>query len=108
MSKVMPSTKARVALAVGLYLALVIVASISFYWIRQGVADGSPVRYSYVLFGSALSLFTHMSYFLFGLQSLLLLPWLLLGAMHPQTRNVSIGGFGLCWLGIGWYMYDLF
>lgn len=108
MSKVMVPTKARIALAVGLYLSLVIVASLSFYWVRQGIADGSPVRYAYVLFGSALSLFTHMSYFLFALQSLLLLPWLLLGALRPQARNISIIGFGLCWLGIGWYMYDLF
>lgn len=108
MSKVMASTKARIVLAVALYLALVFIASVSFYWIRQGVADGSPVRYAYALFGSALSLFTHTSYFLFGLQSLLLLPWLLLGALRPQARNLSIIGFGFCWLGIGWYMYDLF
>jgi hypothetical protein len=108
MSKVMNSPLLRVALAFGIYIALVVIASVGFYWMRQGIAEDSPVRYAYALYGPALALFTHMGYFLFGMQSLLLIPWLLLGALWAQARNLSVIGFLLCWLGIGWYMYDLF
>ena len=90
------------------YMLLVTIAGLAFYWLRRSVSEGSPVRFSYVLCGPSLSLFTHMSYFLFVLQSLLLIPWLLLWALRPNTIGVSIIGFALCWFGIGWYMYDLF
>jgi hypothetical protein len=108
MSIVAYSTTKRAVIVIGLYIALVSLAGIAFYWMRQGVAENSPVRYAYALCGPALSLFTHMSYFLFGLQSLLLLPWLALGVARPQMKWISGIGFCLCWLGIGWYMYDLF
>lgn len=108
MSKVINSPQSRVALAFGIYAALVLIAGIVFYWMRQGLSDDSPVRYAYVLCGPALALFTHMGYFLFGTQSLLLIPWLMLGALRARVRNLSIIVFGLTWLGIGWYMYDLF
>lgn len=108
MPKVMNSTLRRVTVAIGLYVGLVLIASVAFYYLRQGVPEGSPVRYIYALCGSALSLFTHMSYFLFALQSALLLPWLLLGAMRARARMLSAIGFIFSWLGIGWYMHDLF
>ena len=108
MHKVKNSTPLRVVLAVGLYIALVLIASVAFYWMRQGTAEDSPVRYAYALCGPALALFTHMSYFLFGLQSLLLIPWLILGAVRAEARNLSVIGFCVSWLGIGWYMHDVF
>jgi hypothetical protein len=108
MSKVKEPTSRRVTVAVGMYLALVIVASAAFYWMRSGISPGSPIRYALILCGSALALFTHMSYILFGLQSLLLVPWLLLGAYRPQAKLIAATGFCVCWLGIGWYMHDLF
>lgn len=92
----------------GLYLGLALISGVAFYYLRQGVPEGSPVRYIYALCGPALSLFTHMSYFLFALQSALLLPWLLLGAMQARATMLSAMGFIVSWLGIGWYMYDLF
>ena len=45
----------RVLMALGLYVGLVVVAGVAFSFVRQGVAEGSPTRYLYVLFGSALS-----------------------------------------------------
>ena len=62
----------------GLYGALVLIASVAFDGLRQGVPQGASARYAYALFGPALSLFTHMSYFLFALQSALLLGTLIL------------------------------
>lgn len=98
----------RVTVAIGLYVGLVLIAGLAFYHLRQGVPAGSPVRYLYTLCGPALSLFTHMSYFLFALQSALLVPWLLLGAMRARATMLSAIGFIFSWVGIGWYMHDLF
>ena len=103
------SSKAkRVWLAMGLYVVAVIVATAVFYWLKQGVGPASPVRYAYALCGPALSLFTHMSYLLFAEQSLVLLPWLLFGALRPQAAKISTAGFALCWLAVGWYTHDVF
>lgn len=102
------SSKGRLLIATGIYFVLVVIASILFYWMRQGVAEGSPVRFAYALCGPALSLFTHMSYFLFAMQSLIVLPWLLLGFTFPAMRWIAGIGFVTSWLAIGWYMYDLF
>lgn len=93
----------RVAVAIGLYAGLVLVAGVAFYRLRQGM----PANL-YALRGPALSLFTHMSYYLFVLQTALLLPWLLLGAVRAQVRTLSAVAFVLSWLGVGWYMQDLF
>lgn len=60
------------------------------------------------LFGPALSLFAHMGYVLFALQSALLRPWLLLGAVRAQARRFSVMAFAVCWLDTGWYMHDPF
>lgn len=109
MSTMMNATlRQRVLMAIGLYVGLVVVAGVAFSFMRQGVAEGSPMRYLYTLFGPALSLFTHMSYFLFALQSALLLPWLLLGVMRIKACKWSAIAFTISWLGIGWYMHDLF
>lgn len=102
------TSRQRVLMAIGLYVGLVVVAGVAFSFVRQGVAEGSPTRYLYALFGPALSLFTHMSYLLFTLQSALLLPWLLLGAVRVQAWKWSAIAFITSWLGIGWYMHDLF
>lgn len=102
------SPRLRLLLAIGLYVGLVVAASVAFSFARQGVAEGSSARYLYALFGPALSLFTHMGYFLFAMQSLLLLPWLLLGTVRVDARKLSIAAFVVCWLGVGYYMHDLF
>jgi len=108
MPKMMSSVSRRVSVAFLLYATLVLVAGLAFYFMRQEVQDGSLLRYAYLLFGPALSLFTHMSYFLFLLQSLLLIPWLLLGAIWTGTAKWAAVGFCVFWLSIGWYMHDLF
>lgn len=102
-ARLRPST-----LAIGLYAGLVAASGVAFTLLRQGVVEDSPTRYLYALFGPALSLFTHMGYFLFALQSALLLPWLLLAVTRPGVRHLCSMAFVICWLGIGWYMHDLF
>ncbi len=108
MSKMMNSIRWRVAMAIGLYIGLVAIAALAFSWLRQGVPDGSPMRYIYAVCGPALSLFTHMSYSLFALQSALLISWLLLGAVRAKLQLIAAAAFVISWLGIGWYMHDLF
>jgi len=98
----------RLGFALGLYLALVFAAALAFSWMRRGVDPQSTFRYAYALFGPALSLFTHMSYQLFALQSLLLVPWIILGVQQSKWRRLAATGFWMCWIGIGCYMYDLF
>lgn len=102
------STLSRSIVAVGAYLTLVVVASFAFSWMALGGGRGLAPRYSYALCGPALALFTHMSYGLFAAQSLLLLPWLLAGAADARLLKVLLVGFVACWLGIGWYMHNLF
>jgi hypothetical protein len=108
MSQVIFSPLRRFVVAVSLYILLVIIAGFIFYSLRKGAADDALYRYINIIYGPALSLFTHMGYFLFFLQSALLIPWLLLGAMQARWTIVSIFGFVSSWLGIGFYMYDLF
>jgi hypothetical protein len=92
-----------------MYIGCVLTASLAFsFVIRQGVPEESPMRYGYALCGPALSLFTHMALPLFTFQSILVLPWLVLGAVSKRARLISVVGFIGSWLAIGWYMYDLF
>ncbi len=89
-------------------MALVVTAAFAFSWMSSGVASGVPPRYVYALCGPSLALFTHMGYPLFVKQSLLLVPWLLCGVIEPRLLRVCLLGFAFCWLGIGWYMHNLF
>jgi hypothetical protein len=98
----------RVASAIGTYVVLVTVSAMIFYWLRQSIDRASPMHYLYALCGPSLSLFTHMGYLLFGLQSLFLLPWLVLRAVWPQTLKIAVPFFVACWLCVGWWMHDLF
>ena len=86
-----PTTRALLALVA--YAVLVFVWMVFFFWVRQGVAEDSPVRYAYALSGTALALYTHMGYFLFVQQTLLLAPWLFVGALYPPARTMCVIGF---------------
>ena len=108
MSKIALSPATRVLLALGLYALLVVASGVIFQWLRVGNDSNSSVRYFYSLGGSTLSLFTHMSYFLFALQSMLLIPWLLLGALYPRAIKLSVFAFFFAWLCISRYMHDFF
>jgi len=108
MSKIIYPTWVRVVLAFSLYALLNVVSGFLFQWLRTDTPAGISTKYLYSLSGPTLSLFTHMSYFLFALQSLLLIPFLLLGAIQPRARYLCALAFSLIWLGIGWYMQDLF
>jgi hypothetical protein len=106
MPEVTRSIGTRGLIAVAIYALLVAVAAIAFQSTRAAASSG-PHLY-YMIYGVALALFTHMSYVLFALQSLLLVPWLLWGLFRPRTRKMAITGFCITWLGIGWYMHELF
>lgn len=102
------TVRQRVAAALTVYAGLVTAACIVFPLVRQGTPVAPYISYLYALFGPALALFTHMGYFLFVLQSGLLLPWLLLGAIRVQRMRLSAAVFVIGWLAIGWYMHELF
>jgi hypothetical protein len=106
MPEVKRSTGIRALIAVAIYVLVVAVAAVIFQSTRESASSG-PHLY-YVIYGPALALFTHMSYVLFALQSLLLVPWLLWSLFRPRTRGIAVAGFCVTWLGIGWYMHELF
>ena len=108
MSKVSPSGLRRSMVGIFLYLVLVVVAWLTFRHLTLRAEYPAYTRYLYALCGPALSLSTHMSYFLFLLQSLFIAPWVLMAALRPKTLGVSACGFIFFWLGIGWYTSDLF
>jgi hypothetical protein len=96
----------KLLLLLGLYLLLTSVSAISFHWVRYSLTG--PPRVLFALAGPALSLFTHMSYILFLLQSLLLIPWLVVMALVKRSRVICGVCFGVTWLAIGWHMYEVF
>jgi hypothetical protein len=95
----------RVAAVIVVYLVLVAVAAAAFQFTRE---SSSGVHLHYVIYGPALALFTHMSYALFALQTLFVVPWLLWYAANSRYRGAAILGFCATWIAIGWYMYKLF
>ena len=102
------STSGRIKNAAGLYVGVVLVASVAFYFLRQVVAYDSPARYAYATFGPALSLFTHASVFLFAAQSTFVFPWLLIAGTSETRKLIRAIGFAVSWLVVGFCMYDLF
>jgi hypothetical protein len=98
----------RVVFALCGYAILVVAGALFFKAAHSAFEIGSPGRLLFCLSGPALSLFTHMSYALFFLQTLLLLPWLIMGAVLKRAKGVCAATFAITWLIIGWRMCDLF
>ncbi len=105
MPEVTRSRGFRGLIVVGTYAALVITAAMIFQSTREATSSGPHLHY--MIYGPALALFTHMSYVLFALLSILLLPWLWWG-LRASARRIASTGFCVTWLGIGWYLHDLF
>lgn len=108
MPEIITKTTRSILINLLIYAALVVAALFAFPAIRGESSAISAIRYSYSLCGPALSLFTHMSYPLFAAQSLFLIPWLVIAALHPRARYVAWFAFAVTWIAIGWYMHDLF
>jgi len=106
MPKVTRSVGFRVVAVIAIYALIVAAAALAFQSTREPVSSGPHLFY--IIFGPALSLFTHMSYILFAYQTLLLMPWLLLSIVGPRAKRIAILGFYITWIGIGWYMHELF
>ena len=102
------SSTRRVIFALCGYAILVVAGAVFFKVAHSAFEVGSPGRVLLSLSGPALSLFTHMSYALFFLQTLLLLPWLIAGAVLRRATGVCVAAFAITWLIVGWRMYDLF
>lgn len=106
MPEITRSVGVRVVAVLAIYALIVAAAAVAFQSTRAPASSG-PHLY-YVIYGPALALFTHMSYVLFAVQTLFLLPWLLWCIVGPRARKIAFPGFCITWLGIGWYMHDLF
>ena len=100
--------KKRLPIAIGIYVLIVVIAALGFTLMRGNLRGGADSGYAFSIFGPALSLFTHMSYFLFAIQTLILLPSILVGVFIPKSIKLAISAFAITWIGIGWYMHDLF
>jgi hypothetical protein len=100
------SALVHVLLALLVYAALVTVSSFAFTSLRASWVGGAP---SYAaIFGPALSLFTHASYFLFAGVSVIVFPWLAVGLVRRSALAVGVCGFAVTWLGVGWWLRWLF
>ena len=88
------------------YLLLVIVSAYAFS-ARNVELYNSNDSMIYALCGPAISLFTHMSYGLFLMQSVLLIPWVMLFT-HSGHKWIAALGFVVTWFWIGIHMYKLF
>ena len=95
-----------IAAVLAVYVVLVAVAATAFQLTREPASSGPHLLY--IIYGPALALFTHMSYALFALQTLILVPWLLWYAAGSRYRQAVILGFCATWIAIGAYMHDLF
>lgn len=100
------STYIRMVAVLAVYLVLVVGAAAAFQLTREPVSSGAHLYY--VIYGPALALFTHMSYALFALQTVVLTPWLLWYVAGSRAKKAAILGFCATWIAIGWYMHDLF
>lgn len=95
----------RIVAALGAYAVLVVVGCMAFTALRRFQLPLG--RYLVVICGPSLALFTHMSVPLFVQQSALVLPWLLVAAISGRLRRYAVAVFVLVWVGIGWFMHDL-
>jgi hypothetical protein len=99
-------TPVRLLLAAAIYFALTVIACLIFMKVRLGWNGAAP---SYAaLFGPALSLFTHESYFLFATVSAMVFPWLAVGMTKPTFIRPAAAIFVFSWLGTGWWLHRLF
>lgn len=96
----------RVLLALLVYAALVTAAGFAFNSLRASWVGGAPAYTT--LFGPALALFTHASYFLFAGVSIIVFPWLAVGLVRRSALAIGIGGFAVAWFGVGWWLHRLF
>ncbi|MEO8017119.1 MAG: hypothetical protein ABI769_04850 [Pseudomonadota bacterium] len=95
-------------LTTGLYIVLTIAGYLYFSWARNSFASAPSARFLLALAGPSLSLRTHMSYVLYGLQSLILIPLMIIGVLSTRFRTLAWVAFAIAWLLVGWRMYALF
>ena len=110
MPEIVKISRRRIYIALAIYIALTVLSILGFNFVQQGIY-AEPVtegKYIYIIFGPALALFTHMSFVLFFILSILVFPLLFIAVVWSQFRLIFIILFLLSWFGIGWYMYDLF
>lgn len=96
----------RLLLAIIGYVALVIVACWIFASVRTQWNAAAPA-YA-VLFGPAMALFTHESYLLFMVVSVVVFPGLAVALSTSRFAGVGAVMFVLTWLGSGWWLHRLF
>lgn len=108
MSKIIMSNRGRVLVALALFVGLVIALTVLYGYVGVNMTGASPYKVLLALFGPVLSLFTHMSVFLFLPLCVPLIALSLIGAIYEQSRTAACVGFVITWLAIGWYLHDLF
>jgi hypothetical protein len=107
MSEIKPVDGNTIARAFLLYFFAIVAAGVAFSMVRDIESLRSWRLFVFPLFGPALSLFTHMAY-LFPFHTLLLIPWVWLWLAVPRARLVAVAFFLATWIGVGWYMHEVF
>ena len=94
----------RGVVAVCMYVACTVALVAAYQALDAGTAwrEGELGKLALTLFGPVLSLFTHLSYWLFVPLSIPLVAFLLMGVHYEKVRLVAVLGFIATWLAIGW------
>ena len=98
----------RIAIAIFVYLALALAASVAFGLSRQYLLSGHANRYVFIVFGPAVSMHTHMGLPLFLLQSALLVPLVVISVVSHRYRVPALLATLVGWGYIGWRMAVVF
>ena len=100
MHKVAPHSGRRLALCLGYYLLLTLLAAAFFNLALAKLSWRPHMWFVATICGPASALFTHMSYLLYAFCSVVLLPWLVYGAINPRRQQLVVIGFVVCWFRI--------
>lgn len=94
---------------IGGYAAISVGAYFIYFALRAEIPHDSELRPGiYAIVGPVLALFTHMSYVLFGIVSLFVLPWLHMFMYAKKAKLLWLCLFVIAWLLIGLALSTLF
>jgi hypothetical protein len=101
--------RSRILLALVAYFSLCVIAAFVYPALRELIPKDSSIRPTvFAIAGPSLSLFTHMSYALFAVQTPFVAVWLVCAAVSKKRPILFVLAFMGSWLAVGYFMSHLF
>lgn len=100
----MTAVTRRVTIAVAVYIAAVVIATLAFGICKNYLLTGHASRYAFMALGPAVSLHTHSGLSLILLQSAILLPITIVAVLSRRLRILATAAALAAWAYIGWTM----